>query len=116
MSLPSRRTRTFARFRLLPAALTIVMLAGCPGGGSLSGTYEAKDADGSMTLEFKSGGKVHLTMQESGSQPDTSTADFLVDGNTITVQAPGGVPLILVRNGNTLDANLGGQIMRFEKK
>jgi hypothetical protein len=103
--------------RLASAGLTALLLAACtPGGGGLSGTYEAKDSNGSMTLEFKSGGKVHLTMQAAGGQPDNTDADYLVNGNNVTIQVPGGMPITLVKNGKTFDANMMGQIMHFSKK
>src|ERR1043166_3494698 len=103
--------------RLARAALAALLLGACtPGGGGLSGTYEAKDPNGTMTLEFKSGGKVHLTMQTGGGQPDNSDGDYLIDGNKVTVQVPGGMPMELVRNGKTLDASMMGQIMHFNKK
>ncbi len=104
--------------RLGFATLIMFLLAGCGGGGSgdLSGTYQAGDKDGTMTLEFKSGHKVHLTMQPTGGQPDTSDADYMIDGNKVTIQVPGGMPLALVRNGNTLEGDLMGQIMHFVKK
>ena len=101
--------------RSIAVAAAVAVLAGCPPGG-LSGTYEAQQPDGTMTLEFRSGGKVHMTMREAGGQPDTSTVDFLVDGNNITIQSPGGMPLVLVRDGSVLQANMMGQILRFEKK
>jgi hypothetical protein len=103
--------------RIASAGLAALLLAACtPGGGGLSGTYEAKDQNGSMTLEFKSGGKVHLIMQQAGGQPDASDGDYLINGNNVTVQVPGGMPLTLVKNGKTLDANMMGQIMHFAKK
>jgi hypothetical protein len=103
--------------RHLPSAFVAALILGCPSGdGALSGTYEAKSPEGTFTLEFKSGGKVELTMEEPGGKPDTKAADFLVDGNNITIQVPGGMPLTLVKNGKTLDASMIGQILHFEKK
>ena len=103
--------------RLASAGLAALLLAACnPGGGSLSGTYEAKDSNGSMTIEFKSGGKVRLTMPGAGGQPDNTDADYLINGNNITVQVPGGMPFTLTRNGKNLDAQMMGQIMHFTKK
>jgi hypothetical protein len=108
------------RRSLTSTALAALLLGACTpgggGGGSLSGTYVAQDPQGSMTLEFKSGGKVHLTMQPSGAQPEVSDGDYLIDGNHITIQVPGGMPISLVRNGKTLDADMLGQIMHFSKK
>src|ERR1043166_265270 len=103
--------------RLARAALAALLLGACtPGGGGLSGTYEAKDPSLTMTLEFKSGGKVQMTMQQAGGQPDVTEADFMVNGNQVTVQVPGGMPLVLTRNGKTLDGRTMGQIMHFNKK
>jgi hypothetical protein len=100
------------------AGLALVLVAACntTGGGDLSGTYQTKDQNGSMTLEFKSGHKVHLTMQESGGQPDNSDGDYLIDGNKVTIQVPGGMPFVLVRSGKTLEGSMMGQILHFEKK
>ena len=110
--------RRLRHLRLGLAALGIVLLAGCPGSGSsdLSGTYQAGDSEGTMTLEFKSGHKVHMTMQPAGGQPDATDGDYMIDGNKVTIQVPGGFPLALVRNGNTLEGSVMGQIMHFEKK
>ena len=103
--------------RLASAGIAALLLASCtPGGGGLSGTYESKSSDGTMTLEFKSGGKVHLTMQQAGGQPDNSDGDYLINGNNVTVQVPGGMPITLTRNGKNLDAQMLGQIMHFTKK
>ena len=104
--------------RLATAGLAAVLLAACTpgGGGGLSGTWVAKDNDGSMTLEFKSGGKVHLTMQQAGGQADNSDGDYLINGNNVTIQVPGGFPITLTRNGKTLDAQMPGQIMHFTRK
>jgi hypothetical protein len=111
---PSRRRAPLAGLGL--AAL--LFLAGCTpgGGGGLSGTYEAKDGENGMTLVFKSGGKVQVTTQQGGGQPEVSEGDFMVNGNQITVQIPGGMPLQLTRNGKTLDASMMGQILHFTRK
>ena len=102
--------------RMVKVTAVAVLLAGCGGGSGLSGTYQAQQPDGTMTLDFRSGGKVHLTMTTPSGQPDTSTADYLVDGNNVTIQSPGGMPLVLVRDGNALQASMMGQVLRFEKK
>lgn len=95
----------------------LVSLAGCSGGGSgLSGTYEAKSPEGTMSFEFKSGNKVHMVMQPANGPADASDADYLIDGNKVTIQVPGGMPIQLTKNGNTLSANMLGEIMTFQKK
>jgi hypothetical protein len=100
------------------AGLGLLLFAACKttGSGDLSGTYEAKDPTVTMTLDFAKDHKVYLTMQPAGGPADNSDADYLIDGNKITVQVPGGVPFELVRNGKTLDGTLMGQILHFEKK
>lgn len=104
------------RVRAGVAALALLLLAACPPKTDLTGTYESSDKEGVMTIEFQSGGKVHMTMQEAGGQPDSSDGDFLIDGNKVTVQIPGGMPLTLTRNGNTLEGTFMGQVLRFAKK
>ena len=98
------------------AGTVLLFLAGCPPKSGLSGTYEAKSAEGTMTLEFKSGNKVHMTMQPAGGAAENSDGDYMINGNQVTVQIPGGMPMQLTRNGNTLDASMFGQILHFEKK
>jgi hypothetical protein len=47
-------------------AAVLMVFTACPGSSNeLSGTYEAKDKDGSMTLEFKADHKVHMTIAET---------------------------------------------------
>jgi hypothetical protein len=123
----SNSSRSRRRVRVAFAALSVFLLAGCngdrggggaAGAGDLSGTYQATGSDGgTMTLEFKSGGKVRMTMQEPGGQPDPADGDYMIDGNNVTIQVPGGMmPLVLVRNGDRLDANFMGEILHFTKK
>ena len=115
---PARRTAAGL------AALALIVLAGCKkddaaGGGDsgdLSGTYSATTPDGTMTLEFKDDHKVHFTMLATGTPPDTASGDYLIDGNKVTVQIPGGMPLMLVIEGKALAGSMMGQILRFEKK
>jgi len=104
------------RVRAGVAALTLILLAACPPKTDLSGTYESSDKEGVMTIEFKGGGKVHMTMQETGGQPQSSDGDVLIDGNKVTIQIPGGMPLSLTRNDNTLEGSFMGQVLRFTKK
>ena len=117
MTIRRNTSQLSARLRAVLAGFALLILAGCPNGGSggLSGTYVAKNDEGSMTIEFKKDHKVHLTMQEAGGQPDASDGDYLIDGNKVTVQIPGGLPLMLVREGDELSASFMGQILRFKK-
>lgn len=97
-------------------AVVLAFMAACGGGSGLSGTYEASDGDGGMTLEFEGEGQVTLTFRDPDGTTETQAAQYLVDGNNITVQVEGGMPLVLVRDGDVLQANMLGQILRFEKK
>ena len=103
------------------ASLAVFLFACTPSGSGdakasdLSGTYRADGAGGSMTLVFK-GGKVQVTMQESGGQPDTKEAGYMINGKDITIQVPGGFPIALVREGKTLSGSVMGEILHFEKK
>lgn len=115
MSLFARHLRRAAGARMLSATAAVLLLGACPPPG-LSGTYEAKQPEGTFTIDFKSGGKVEMTMQETGGKAETSNGDFLVDGDKVTIQIPGGMPMVLVKNGKVLDANMMGQILHFEKK
>jgi len=115
----------FSTRRLLAAilaALPCFLGTGCPsggggsGGGALSGTYESKTPEGTWTLEFKGDNKVHMTTVEKGGKPESVDADYVIDGNKVTVQAPGGFPMTLTRNGNVLEGNVGLGILHFTKK
>ncbi len=108
-------------FAAILAALPSFFIVGCPssgggGAGTLSGTYESKTPEGSWTLEFKGGNKVRMTTVEKGAKPDSVDADYLIDGNKVTIQAPGGFPLVLTRNGNVLEGSVGAGILHFTKK
>jgi len=108
---------TSPRSRRLAAALAASLVLACtPGTGDPSGTYQAKNPEGSITIEFKREHKFHMTMQEGGSPAESADGDYLLDGNKITLQVPGGMPLVLVRNGKVFDASMMGQVMHFEKK
>lgn len=111
--MPTRRRKSL---RATLAGIALAVLAACPNGDGLSGTWEAKDADGGMTLEFKGGGKVTLTMSLTGAPGESKEASYVVDGNKVTIQPEGGIPLVLVKNGNQLDANMMGEVLHFTKK
>jgi len=104
------------RVRAGVAVFALLLLAACPPKTDLSGTYESSDKEGVMTIEFKGGGKIHMTMQQPGGQPESSDGDVLIDGNKVTIQIPGGMPLTLTRTGNTLEGSFMGQVLRFTKK
>lgn len=118
----ARRRSTLAKFPILAcmALLAALSTAACGGdthASGISGTYEAKDAEGSMTIEFRADNKAHLTMQEPGSEPEHIDADYMVQGDQVTIQTPGGFPMTLTKNGDALQGSvMGQQIMHFRKK
>lgn len=99
-------------------ALVGMLTAGCPGKGAagVSGTYEAKTPEGSMTLEFKGDNKVRLGMLETGQPAEYKDGDYMTNAEKITVQVPGGFPMELVNKGDTLETSAMGQILIFRKK
>ncbi len=112
-------SRPLLSFRAAVPALVfgVLLLGGCPAGsGGVEGTYEASNPEGKMVLEFRSGGKAKLTMQETGKDAEQAEAEYLVDGNQVTVQIAGGLPLVLVRDGKSLSTSFMGEILRFEKR
>ena len=115
MSPRTRRSLRLSGLRLLTAGVAALVLAACTPSG-LSGTYEAKSPEGTMSVEFKSGGKMSMTMTEAGGRPETKEGEFLVDGNKVTLQISGGIPLTLTKNGKVLEAAMFGEVLRFEKK
>lgn len=75
-------------------------------------TYVATSPDGEIGLEFKSGGKVHMTM--TGEEPMDAT--YTTNGDVITISSDQGSPMTLKHDGNALVANEGTMSIRFEKK
>jgi hypothetical protein len=117
-------TRSSVR-RFLPLS-TILLLAlgsaGCNGSSSaaskdLSGTYTAAGAGGTMTLQFNEGHKVRVIHQDKGGKPEGVDADYMIDGDKVTVQAAGGFPFELHRNGDLLEGSpMNMEIMHFKKQ
>ena len=81
--------------------------------GGPSGIYQATDGQDSVRLEFQSAGKVRVTVSGE-SQPADGT--YAVAGDRITVAVPGGMPMTLVNQGDSLLGSLGGQTVRFTKQ
>ena len=86
---------------------------GCParGGSELSGKYELDDKGVEGTIEFRSDHKVHMVMD--GIKVD---GEYVFDGTKVTLQFPGGKPVVLSRVGNTLERHMDGYAVRFNKK
>jgi hypothetical protein len=84
--------------------------------GNLSGIWEAKAPGGSFRLTFAGNGKVQMTMQDGGGNPESHDGSYSVSGSLVTISAPGGVPLQLTRKGNALEGAFGGLTMTFIKQ
>lgn len=84
--------------------------------GSLAGIWEAKAPGGSFRLTFSAGGKVQMTMQDDGGNPESHDGSYTLSGSQVTISAPGGVPLQLTHKGNTLEGAFGGMTMTFTQQ
>ena len=122
--------RAFALTLTLLAALITV---GCTGGSdkgsgdggsassksptSLSGTYEFKHPEGTMTFVFLDASKFKMTMvNNGGGSPDTAEGTYTINANMATLQVPDGIPMQFTIKGNTLEGSVMGQNMIFTKK
>jgi hypothetical protein len=85
------------------------------GAGTLSGAYEARTPDGSLTLEFLDDRQARLTITEGGGA-EANEASYRVSGDRITVTGPTGESMSLVRKGDMLEADMGGLVVRFSKR
>jgi hypothetical protein len=83
---------------------------------SLAGIYKAGDKNESITLEFRSGQKVHLTIAESGVKKDSADGTYDVSGDRVTITVPGGMPLALTRKGDGLEGSFEGHRVTFVKQ
>jgi hypothetical protein len=83
--------------------------------GTLSGAYEARTPDGSMTLEFLDDRQARLTISEAGGA-EADEVSYRVSGDQITVTGPTGESMSLVRKGDMLEADMGGLVVRFSKR
>jgi hypothetical protein len=121
----------------LAAIFTAISFTGCGGGGggsnsssgskasssssgdTMSGTYEAKDADGTIvTLKFLADHKVHMTMTDPSGKKDEMDGIYQKNADHVVVTTPGGMaPLVMdLKNGN-LEGGIGmGNAMIFFKK
>jgi hypothetical protein len=84
--------------------------------GPLSGTYRAGDQGESITLEFRDGRTVHMTLAESGINKDVADATYDVSGDRVTITFPGGIPLTLTRKGHALEGAFDGRRVTFVKQ
>ena len=126
-------TRTPRILALMLALLATVTIVGCTGGSdkgsgdggsassksptSLSGTYEFKHPEGTMTCEFLDASRFKMSMLDTGGgSPDTSEGTYTINANMATLQVPGGIPMQFTIKGNMLEGTVMGQNMIFTKK
>lgn len=92
---------------LLAIAIPLTLVA-C-GSGGISGEYGGDECVYDM-LDFRSDGTVYITfmgMEQSG--------EYKVDGDEVSLGAPGGASIVFTRNGDVLEAGIMGETMRCEK-
>jgi hypothetical protein len=81
----------------------MIYVSGC--GKSVSGVYA--DDSGTLSIEFKSGGKATVTLQ--GSPMD---GDYTVQGKTVTVKVNGDAKVLTIND----DGSLAGPDITLKKK
>ena len=102
-------------FRLMALVLLVVSVAGCGGGGSLSGKYAADFEGERMVINFIDDSKATFTMGESD-------GGFTVDcayeaGETlIMLNCVGSSGISLTRVDGGLEANMGGMLVNYKKQ
>ncbi len=125
-------TRTPRVLALMLALLASVAIVGCTGGSdkgeggggasgksptSLSGSYEFKHPEGTMTIEFVDGSNFKMSMLDAGGgSPDTSEGTYTINADLVSLLVPGGIPMQLNIKGNKLEGSVMGQNMIFIKK
>jgi predicted small secreted protein len=80
---------------------------------ALSGVYRAGSSQGGISLDFRGGQKVLVTVSEGRSENETKEGTYKTSGDKITVTVPGGEPLILHRKGDALEGSLDGLSVNF---
>jgi hypothetical protein len=82
--------------------------------------YEARAREGQIEIEFGAARKARITMVPTGvpDAPERMSFDvsYAVDGDQITVNLPGGEPLMLSRAGSDLEGTMNGETVRFVKR
>jgi hypothetical protein len=81
----------------------------------LSGVYRAGNPDMTIALDFKTEDKVRITVSGAKAKKESREAKYTVVGDRVTITDPdGGQPLILTRNGNTLEGAPEGDDMKIK--
>jgi hypothetical protein len=81
----------------------------------LSGVYKAGNPDMTIALDFKTEDKVRITVSGAKAKKESRDAKYTVVGDRVTITDPDrGQPLILTRNGNTLEGAPEGDDMKLK--
>ena len=82
---------------------------------ALSGIYKTGNREMSIALHFKPDQKVRLTVDGTKAKKESVDATYKVAGDRVTISAPdGSPPLVLTRNGNTLEGAPEGETMKMK--
>ena len=99
--------KRYVRSTIFLAVVAVAILAGC---SSVSGTYV--DPTGAFSLELKSGGAATFTF---ANMPMMCT--YTQSGNSITLNCPGGAPMVMtVQSDGSLAPPAGSFMPPLKKK
>lgn len=99
-----------SRRPLAPLAVSIPLALAACGAGGISGEYGGEECVYDK-LDFRDDGTVYVTvmgMEQRG--------EYQVDGDKVSLGAPGGGSLVFTRSGDVLEAGVMGEIMRCERQ
>ena len=85
---------------------------------SLAGTWETETPMGTLTLEFRRGNEVRVSVAGAGGEPERREGSYESNGDRVIVRLPEEEPLELVRQGDVLEgpASFAGTVIRFRRK
>jgi hypothetical protein len=82
---------------------------------ALSGTYKTGNNEMNIALDFKGPQKVRITVAGTKARKQSADATYKVAGDRVTISVPdGSPPLILTRNGNTLEGAPDGEAVKMK--
>lgn len=82
-------------------------------GGTPSGRYRAENAGESITLDFRDGQNVRVTLADGRTVLEAADGRYELNGDRITIRVPGGMPLVLTNRGKALEGMMDGHKVRF---
>lgn len=92
-------------FRIVFAVGACIVAASLAGCGGLTGTW--KEAEGEDKVEFRSGGRMYLTIMGS-----TVAGQYETDGDRVILRT-NNQAIVLVRDGDTLQGGAGAFNLKF---